>query len=417
MKAIILVGGFGTRLKDLAKDIPKAMVMIAGKPFLEHLLISLKEQGITEIILAVHHMANKIKTHFGTGHRWGLKITYSDEETPLGTAGAIKNAEKYIDNTFLVLNGDCYSKLNLKEFINFHKSGNNKFSIALKKVSDSSHYGTVALEESKITNFAEKQGIGEGLINSGIYILDPQIFNYIESNKKVSIETEIFPRLVKDGLLYGFSYEGYFMDIGRPETYTQFKQDFLDHILLKKDGKVKEAMQKILNSGIDLVLIVDEERKLLGVVNDRIIKEFLINGGSIDDFIEKAMVLPDNIARTTDSKERISEILMTGVNRLPIIDELGRLVDVEFRVEQPIEESFPIIRGKAPLRVSFAGGGTDLPYFFEKYGGVVISGTIDRYCHATIVKRADSKITINSDIEGEIVINSISDLQYDENGS
>src|SRR3989344_7032470 len=104
MKAIILAGGFGTRLKSVAEDVPKPMVLIAGQPFLEHQIRFLKEFGIRDIIIAVHHMADKIKSYFGNGLRWDVNITYSQEEIPLGTAGAIKNAEKYIGNTFLVLN-------------------------------------------------------------------------------------------------------------------------------------------------------------------------------------------------------------------------------------------------------------------------------------------------------------------------
>ena len=114
MKALILAGGFGTRLKDEVKNVPKPMASILGKRFLEYQINSLMQYDVKDIILAVHYMANKIKSYFGNGSRFGVKITYSEEKTPLGTAGAIKNAEKFIDGSFLVLNGDSYSELLLR---------------------------------------------------------------------------------------------------------------------------------------------------------------------------------------------------------------------------------------------------------------------------------------------------------------
>ena len=131
MKAIILAGGYGTRLKEIAKDVPKPMISIMGKPFLEHQINYLKENGINEIILAVHYQADKIKSYFGTGHRWGVSITYSEESSPLGTAGAVKNAEKYIEDTFLVLNGDSYSHININDLIEFHKKKKSNFTLGL----------------------------------------------------------------------------------------------------------------------------------------------------------------------------------------------------------------------------------------------------------------------------------------------
>lgn len=413
MKAIILAGGFGTRLREIAPDVPKPMVMIAGKPFLEHQILLLKEQNITEIILALHYRADSIKTYFGNGGWWGVNLTYSEEEVPLGTAGAIKKAEKYIDDTFIVMNGDSYSDIDIAKVIDFHKSKRSNFTMVLSKSNNPEHYGNVVLKDNKIIDFAEKKSDGGAIINNGIYVFEPKIFDYIEPEKNVSLEHEVFPKLAKEGLLYGYLHEGYFMDIGRPETYKKFKEDVLNTLMLRENNSVKEAMQKITKSGIDLILVTDEQKKLLGVLNDKIIKRFILSGGSIEDSAVKAMIRDPVTAKAGEDKGKINDILLTSTRRLPILDELGRVVDVEFRVEKIKPESFPVIRGKAPLRISFAGGGTDLPNFFEKYGGVVISATIDKYCHASIAKRADSKIIINSDLEEEIIINSKKDLTYD----
>jgi len=415
MKAIILAGGFGTRLGSISLDVPKPMIPIAGIPFLEHQIKFLKEQGIIEIILAVHHMANKIKSYFGTGHRWGVNITYSEEETPLGTAGAVKKAERYVDDTFLVLNGDSYSQINLQNFLDFHRSKRSSFSIALGKSKDSIHYRSVVIQGDRITEFAEKKDPAGGLINSGIYLFEPIIFNYIEKEKKTSLENEVFPKIAREGILWGYKHEGYFIDIGRPETYKKFKEDVLRTLFLSGQDKVRDAMKKISKNGIDLILITDSNYKLLGVVNDRILKEFILKGGNVNDYLEDAMIRDPLTAKNTDSREIILEILNAGTNRLPILDEHGRVVDVEFKLDEVKTESFPIIRGKSPMRISFGGGGTDLPVFFKKYGGAVISSTIDKYCYGTIVKRADLRIIINSDLEGEVVIGSINDINYNGN--
>lgn len=194
MKALILAGGFGTRLREVAKDVPKPMVSIAGKPFLEHQLRSLKDQGVEDVVLAVHHMANKIKSYFGDGRHLKMNITYSEEETPLGTGGAIKHAERHLDSDrFLVLNGDSFSQVNMDEFLKFHLEGGGKNlgSISVTQIQDASHYETVGVENGIITamQIREENKAGlPGLINSGVYLFEPGVFDYIEKGRTVSLE-------------------------------------------------------------------------------------------------------------------------------------------------------------------------------------------------------------------------------------
>ena len=405
MKAVILAGGFGTRLKDISKDIPKPMVSVVGKPFLEHQIRFLKENGIKDIILTVHHKSEVIKSYFGTGHRWGINLIYADEERPLGTAGAIKNTEKYIDDTFLVFNGDSYSEIDLKEILEFHRNKRGMATIAVKKIDDVSNFGSLTMNSDKIIEFEEKKETGEGNINCGVYLFEPKIFDYIESGKKVSLEKEIFPKLARDEKLWGFQYNGYFMDIGRPETYEKFKKDHLDNLIISPDKSVKEAMIKISDNAIDLLLVADSDYRFLGVLNDKIIKKFLIDEGNIEQKVTDAMIRqPHRIAKIDDDEDSIREILLSGTRHLPILDHENKIHDVRFHHEELKKDTFPSISGKSPLRISFAGGGTDLPQFFEKYGGVVISCTIDKYCHLTVTKRADNKIIINSDLDEEIVL-------------
>jgi|GEM_PF-5177 len=417
VKALILAGGFGTRLKPvLGDEIPKPMALFAGKPFLEHQIRFLRDQGVTEIVLAVHHLSDKIKSYFGDGRRWNTDITYSEEETPLGTGGAIKNAEKYLGGgPFLVLNGDSYSHINIRKLLNFHSSHEHQFTISLFKTSESLHYGNVVLEGNIISQFSEKEGVGTGIVNRGIYVLDSRIFQYIASGSKISLEKEIFPILARERNLFGYLEDGYFMDIGRPETHEKFKEDVLNTLILQEHAIVREAMQKISKSGINILLVTDSEKKLKGIINDRIIKEFILRGGNIADQVAHAMVVNPITAQHTDSEEKRTSIMSVGIRHLPIVDEKGIIKDIVFGTELLKRETFPIISGKSPLRISFGGGGTDLPYFFGTYGGAVINATIDKYCHATIVKRADKKIIIDSDLTRgrDIVARSAEALLYD----
>ncbi len=419
LKAAILAGGFGTRLRQIAVDVPKPMVTFIGIPFLEYQIRMLKEQGVTDIILCVSYMADKIKSYFSSGLRIGVNITYSEEEIPLGTAGALKKAEKYLDDIFLVLNGDTYENIDVAHMLKYHYAQKSQCTLALAKSSDISHYGSIKLEkDGKIAEFSEKaqsNTINQGLINSGCYIFNKKVLDLIEKDKNVSLEREIFPFLTKQNQLYGFIHDGYFMDIGRPESYSKFKQDIVNALLLREHNTIQDAMRKTSRNGIDIVLVVDESKKLLGVVNDRIMKEFILSGHGIGTALRNVMVKDPITVTTKDDPSKIIELLNAGIRYLPVIDEYGRPANVEVRTEKIRAENFPILRGRAPLRISFAGGGTDIPYFFDKHGGAVINTTIDKYCYATLIKRADKKIIIDSDItpNTDILIDSIEFLKYD----
>ena len=417
LKALILAGGLGTRLKSIAVDVPKPLVPVMGVPFLEHQIRLLKAKGINEVVFCVSFMADKIKSYFGSGKRVGMSISYSEEEVPLGTAGAIRKASNLVDDVFLVLNGDSYLDIDFQKLILQHLSEKANGTIVLTKYSNGQHYGTVRLDnKGKIIEFSEKKDeLNQSqLINAGVYVFSKKILDYIEPDRNISLEREIFPKLAREGLLQGYIHEGYFIDIGRPESYEKFKMDVLGALLLYDYNTVREAMYKITRNGIDIVLVVDEKKKLLGVVNDRIIKEFLMKRGSIESALRGMMVRDPIVYKTSDPRERLDELLYSGIRYLPTIDESGIIKDVKTRTEKIKVESFPVLRGKAPLRISFAGGGTDLPYFFEKYGGVVISSTIDKYCYATLIKRADRKIIIDSDATGnlDVLVEEIGQLKY-----
>jgi NDP-sugar pyrophosphorylase family protein len=233
MQALILAGGLGTRLRSIVADRPKPMVDVGGKPFLAYQLEFLRSHQIAHLILCVGHLHEKIQEYFGHGENWGVKIDYAIEEELLGTGGALKNAEKYLNGTFLVLNGDSYFDIDLSKLVQFHNDKKNKSqsclgAIALTEVRDARSFGSISLDaENKILSFQEKIA-GSNCsthINAGIYILEPALVNFIPPSQKVSLERETFPMILEKGnLLFGCPSKGFFVDIGTPEGYHLFQR-------------------------------------------------------------------------------------------------------------------------------------------------------------------------------------------------
>ena len=233
MKALLLAGGKGTRLKPLTNNLPKPMVPILGIPLLKRTIMYLKQFGIDEIILSICYQPTEIFSYFGNGDELGIKISYAIEDIPLGTGGAIKNAEPYIDDTFIVLNSDIVSNLNLSDLLKFHKSKHSIATISLTSVSNPTQYGVVELKDGYILSFKEKPNPNEvtsNMINAGLYIFEPEILKHIPNNIVVSIEKDIYPVLINKGFkLSGYHEPFYWMDIGTPEKYMQVHYDILDN--------------------------------------------------------------------------------------------------------------------------------------------------------------------------------------------
>ncbi len=244
MKALILAGGFGTRLRPLSCTRPKTLFPILNKPLLQWIYEKLAKDGITEVILAVNQQtALSIKQK--RIPKYGLKVKYSHDpaKMPLGTAGPIKKAEKLIGHTepFLVINGDIFTNLNYKKLMENHKKTNATATIALTKVEDPSRYGVAqTTSDNRITRFIEKppkETAPSNLINAGIYVLNPKIFQYIPAKKAVSMEREIFPKLVQEGTLYGHVVKDMWIDIGKPEEYLQTNKFLLDAAIGNKQKR------------------------------------------------------------------------------------------------------------------------------------------------------------------------------------
>jgi len=230
-EAIILAGGFGTRLRPVISDLPKPMAPVNGKPFLHYLLSYLRHSGIEKAVLSVGYMAEKIEAHFGKNYS-GIAIGYARENEPLGTGGGIRLAmEQCAGAQALVLNGDTFFNVPLGQFSEAHLNHAADATLALRKVHDGSRYGTIETQESRIVSFREKNpgAKGEALINGGVYALRKDVFfELTEANKNFSIEQDFFAQYANKLWLQAFPSDAYFIDIGIPEDYARAQKEFAD---------------------------------------------------------------------------------------------------------------------------------------------------------------------------------------------
>ncbi len=230
MKAIILAGGYATRLRPLSCSNPKLLFPIVGVPLIDHMVNWLGNAGIDEVILAVNHLSDKLRTEIGL-ERLGSKITFSIEENPLGTAGPIRLVKDELDEeAFVVVNGDIVSDINLKQMIKHHEDNKAKATIGLTTVRDSSPYGTVETNDSgRITRFEEKSKNRKShTINAGVYVLDPSIIQLIPPAIASSMERMIFPQLVEEKGIWGWKHTGYWYDIGTIPEYLRANMELLN---------------------------------------------------------------------------------------------------------------------------------------------------------------------------------------------
>jgi len=233
MKAVVMAGGEGTRLRPLTSNQPKPMVPIVGKPCMEHILELLREHGLNEVIVTVAFLPQAIRGYFGDGETLGMEVGYSVEESPLGTAGSVRLAAKQLDETFLVISGDALCDVDLSKLIAFHKERGAAVTIGLKSVENPLEFGIVVTDdEGKIERFLEKPSWGQvfsDTINTGIYVLEPEVLNHVPTDRPYDFSKELFPYLLEMGRpLYGFVMDGYWQDIGNLDQYRQANFDALD---------------------------------------------------------------------------------------------------------------------------------------------------------------------------------------------
>lgn len=227
MQAILLAGGLGTRLQSVVNDRPKPMALIEEKPFMEYVIHELSRHGITDIIFAVGYKGSMVEEYFGDGTGFGVKVSYAYEETLLGTAGAIKNAARFVTEPMaFVLNADTFYQIDYGRLVRLWEEKQLDMALVLRKVPDVSRYGQAVLEDGRLTGFNEKQEqAGPGTINGGIYLLTRELIDDIPRGK-ISLENQMIPKWLEEGrALGGIVNDGYFIDIGIPEDYFRFMED------------------------------------------------------------------------------------------------------------------------------------------------------------------------------------------------
>ena len=230
MQAVILAGGFGTRLRPLTLTCPKPLVPVANVPIIRRIVEKLPDD-VDKVVLAVNYKLEQLREYFAE-HDVGREVVLVEEKEPLGTAGAIKNVEREIDGPFFVFNGDVLDSLDLVAFRRFHESKRAFATLALWTVADPRHFGVMKMDGDRIVQFVEKPATREeapsDLANAGTYLLEPEIFDLIPAGKAVSVERETFPAVLASGRrMHGFPFTGYWVDAGRPDTYLHANETIL----------------------------------------------------------------------------------------------------------------------------------------------------------------------------------------------
>lgn len=229
MKAVILAGGLGTRLRPLTDSTPKPLLPISGKPILEHAILNFKKHGIEDIVLSIGYLAQKIQDYFGGGEKWGVKISYAIESEPLGTGGAIKQAIKDADETFVAINGDNLADFNWTEAIDRHYKNKDLITLSLYPVVDVTQFGIAKLDNEKIIGFIEKPKVEEApsnLNNAGGYIIEPKALEILPDGRS-SIEKDCFEKLASTGVIGAYIHEGQWYPTDTLEKYNFADKNFI----------------------------------------------------------------------------------------------------------------------------------------------------------------------------------------------
>ncbi|HEY9808273.1 MAG TPA: mannose-1-phosphate guanyltransferase [Halomicronema sp.] len=287
MRAVLMAGGSGTRLRPLTCDLPKPMVPVLNRPIAEHIINLLKRHNITEIIATLHYLPDVMRDYFQDGSEFGVQMTYAvEEDQPLGTSGCVKNISELLDSTFLVISGDSITDFNLTEAIKYHKQKQSKATLILTHVPDPMEFGVVITDkDGRIRRFLEKPSSGEifsDTVNTGTYILEPEVLDYLQENEESDFSKDLFPLLLeKDEPMYGFIAEGYWCDVGHLDAYRDAQYDGL-HKKVKLEFPYEERSPGLWigqNTYIDPTAII-ETPVLIGN-NCRIGPRVQIDGGSV----------------------------------------------------------------------------------------------------------------------------------------
>ncbi|MFQ5986241.1 MAG: sugar phosphate nucleotidyltransferase [Thermoplasmata archaeon] len=264
MKAVVLAGGYGTRLLPLTQTVPKPLLPVAGKPCIDYVLRSLGSAGFRQIIVATSYMSDRVIKRIGDGLDYDASILYSFEAAPAGTAGAVKTLEDFVDGTFVVASGDVLADVNLEKLYKGHAQRGALATMALTRAEDTRQFGVVEVDaDGRLVRFQEKPAPEEAfsdLINAGIYVLEPEVLTYVPERKTFDFSKDLFPLLLEKGkALYGMELEGLWMDIGRPEDLWRASLEVIrrtgEETTLKgveSRGKVLLSPDAEINEGVEI---------------------------------------------------------------------------------------------------------------------------------------------------------------------
>ena len=267
MNAVIMAGGEGTRLRPLTSNQPKPMLPMVNRPLMEHIVLLLKKHGFDDVVVTVQFLASLVRQYFGDGGDLGVSLAYATEESPLGTAGSVKNAEAVLDETFLVVSGDALTDIDLEKVVGYHREKGALVTVVLSRQPDPLEYGIVIPDdEGRIERFLEKPGWGQvfsDTVNTGIYVIEPEVFAHIPEETPFDFSKDLFPMLLEKGApLYGYIADGYWCDVGTIEAYRRAHQDVLE-------GRVEVAIDGFeIADGVWMGegAIVDPDAKIEGPV-------------------------------------------------------------------------------------------------------------------------------------------------------
>ncbi len=237
MKAVVMAGGEGTRLRPMTSSMPKPLLPIVNKPLMEHVLRLLQRHGFSESVVTVQFLASLVRNYFGDGEDFGMPLQYATEDTPLGTAGSVKNAHQQLrGETFLVISGDALTDFDLTDLVAFHRDKGALVTICLARVPDPLEFGiTIVDDDGRVQRFLEKPTWGQvfsDTVNTGIYVMEPEVFDYVASDEVVDWSADVFPKLVADGKpIYGYIADGYWEDVGTHESYLRAQADVLSGLV------------------------------------------------------------------------------------------------------------------------------------------------------------------------------------------
>lgn len=311
-----MAGGKGSRIRPLTLSRPKPMIPVANRPMIEYIVDKIKKSGYNELVVTLSYLKNQIKSLLSEKYP-EMNIKYSMEKNPLGTAGGVKNASKYIDDTFFVLSGDVLVDINLNDLLEFHRRKKALATMVLTPVDDPRHFGIAVLDnQHQIVKFKEKPQASEvfsKIANTGIYVLEPEILDYIHTANKGEIDfsKDVFPRLLeKKAGIYGYIFEGYWNDVGRPKTYLQANYDVLHQkITPPPRGKLlKEGVGRLGDIWVGEYVKIHDNARLIGpvVIGDGCI----IEKGAI---VGKGTVLGENLHLEENSTVKGSVIFSDSI--------------------------------------------------------------------------------------------------------